>query len=240
MRIPGNDGLATHRRKPFANSPLSLRADTAPTVNTSRFILLSLLSISITPRVHAAAPLTDRQEDAGEVGSTLQYAVPLTALALTYVLHTTRDTDRFSLSSEDLLHLNGSPRHDLLLAIGRSAALTEALKFAVNEKRPNGGDHSFPSGHTSFAFSGAEFIRKEYGWQWGIPAYLAAGYVGWSRVEANAHHTHDVLAGAAIGILANHDFGEIKTRYGLLSLQPAAFDTPSQPFTGLQLTLTLR
>ena len=73
---------------------------------------------------------------------------------------------------------------------------------------PNGGPRSFPSGHTSIAFSGAEFIRKEYGWRWAAAAYAAAGFVGWSRAwnRSQQHYVHDVLAGAALGILANHDF----------------------------------
>ena len=79
-------------------------------------------------------------------------------------------------------------------------ALTQGLKFTVNERRPNGGEHSFPSGHASARFSSAEFMRERYGWEVGIPAYVAASFVGYSRVEAKAHYVHDVLAGAAIGI----------------------------------------
>jgi len=81
-----------------------------------------------------------------------------------------------------------------------TAALTQGLSLLVNEDRPNGKNYSFPSGHTSYAFFSAEFIRKRYGWEVGIPAYVAASFVGYSRVEAKAHYTHDVLAGAAIGI----------------------------------------
>lgn len=32
-----------------------------------------------------------------------------------------------------------------------------------------------------------------------MPAQLVAAFVGLSRVEANKHHVHDVLVGAAIG-----------------------------------------
>jgi len=185
----------------------------------------------------AAPPLSDRQEDVRGAGDKMQYAIPLTGLALTYVLSAHRGTDAFDLTAGDFLHLNGSPRHDLLLALGRSSLVTDVLKGSVNERRPDGGHHSFPSGHTSFAFTGAEFIRKEYGWGWGAPAYLAASFVGWSRVEAQAHHTHDVLAGAAIGILANHDFGEVRTRFGRLSLEPADLATPTTFAPGLKLDL---
>jgi len=78
---------------------------------------------------------------------------------------------------------------------------TGILKCLVPEKRPNGGEHSFPSGHTSLSFCSAEFIRKRYGWGWGLPAYAAAVFVGYSRVQSKAHYVHDVAAGALIGFV---------------------------------------
>ncbi|NOX32141.1 MAG: phosphatase PAP2 family protein [Deltaproteobacteria bacterium] len=83
---------------------------------------------------------------------------------------------------------------------------TYALKYTVNEKRPNGGSHGFPSGHTSAAFSGASFLQKRYGWEYGIPAYVGASFVGWSRIESNEHYWQDVLAGAAIGVISTYIF----------------------------------
>jgi len=85
------------------------------------------------------------------------------------------------------------------LQFGESAALTlvatYGLNYAIEEERPNGGSHSFPSAHTSISFASAEFMRKRYGWNYGIPAYAAALFVAYSRVEARQHHTHDVIAG---------------------------------------------
>jgi len=83
---------------------------------------------------------------------------------------------------------------------------TAALKYSINTKRPNGGSHSFPSGHASVAFSGASFLQKRYGWKYGIPAYAAASFVGWSRIESNNHYIKDVLAGAAIGTISTYIF----------------------------------
>lgn len=80
-----------------------------------------------------------------------------------------------------------------------TGAVTEALKVIVDEKRPNGNRYSFPSGHTSISFCSAEFLRKRYGWRYGAPAYAASVFVGYSRVQARRHWTHDVIAGAAIG-----------------------------------------
>lgn len=54
------------------------------------------------------------------------------------------------------------------------------LKPTVNEKRPNGGKWSFPSGHTASAFSSASFLQMRYGWKYGIPAYALATVVGYS------------------------------------------------------------
>ncbi len=203
--------------------------------NLKRYgVLLGVLWIG---SAAAAAPLTDRQEDAGELGNSMQLAIPAAALALTYLLHRPDESGHSGFNAGRLIHMDGSPRHDFALALGRSVLITQGLKYAVNEQRPNGGTQSFPSGHTSVAFVGAEFIRKEYGWYWGVPAYLAAGYVGWSRVESREHYTHDVLAGAAIGILVNHDFREIHTRYGVLSMQAAPMYAQGRSVPALQFRL---
>ena len=87
--------------------------------------------------------------------------------------------------------------------MGATAIVTLGLKQLIDKKRPNGESQSFPSAHTSLAFAGAGFIQQRYGWKYGIPAYLGASFVGWSRVDAKQHYTEDVLAGAAIGIVSN-------------------------------------
>ncbi|WPC76066.1 phosphatase PAP2 family protein [Vibrio porteresiae] len=75
---------------------------------------------------------------------------------------------------------------------------THVLKVSVNEERPNGRDYSFPSGHTSAAVQGAAYLQFRYGWQYGVPAYMLSGVVGYSRVENKYHYWHDVAAGAAL------------------------------------------
>ncbi len=90
-----------------------------------------------------------------------------------------------------------------LLQLGETAALgfgvTEALKYGIDERRPNGGHLSFPSGHTSLAFSGAGYLHARYGWKVGLPFELLAAGVAYSRVKTHDHHWYDVVAGAAIG-----------------------------------------
>lgn len=76
---------------------------------------------------------------------------------------------------------------------------TTALKYALNTERPNGGNHSFPSGHTALAFAGAGYLHARYGWKVGVPFELIAAGVAYSRVKTRDHHWYDVVAGAAIG-----------------------------------------
>src|SRR5436190_23845504 len=93
---------------------------------------------------------SDGVETAGDV---LQYVLPAAAAGMT------------------LAYRDGEGA----LQFGESAATTLAatygLKYAINEKRPNGGHQSFPSGHSSISFTSAEFIRKRYGWEYGLPSY---------------------------------------------------------------------
>jgi len=98
-----------------------------------------------------------------------------------------------------------------------TVAITQALKYSVNRTRPNGGNHSFPSGHTSAAFQGAAFIHARYGDAYAIPAYIAASFVGYSRVYANKHFKSDVYAGAIIGSLSSSYFA---TPYKDLNITP--------------------
>ena len=86
------------------------------------------------------------------------------------------------------------------LTEGVTLGLTTGLKYALPEERPDHSDNkSFPSGHTSASFAAAGYLTKRYGWEWGLPATLAAGLVGLSRVESKDHHWYDVVAGAALG-----------------------------------------
>ena len=83
--------------------------------------------------------------------------------------------------------------------------MVSGLKKIVNEERPNGGEHSFPSGHTSVAFAMAQFMHHEYGdksvW-FSIGAYSCATTVGLMRIAKNAQWISDVVAGAGFGMLS--------------------------------------
>lgn len=85
------------------------------------------------------------------------------------------------------------------------AAMGYGLKLCVTEQRPDGsGNHSFPSGHTAFAFTGAELMRIECGNGCGAAGYAIATTVAIMRLYNQKHWLHDVLMGAGIGVLSAH------------------------------------
>lgn len=92
-----------------------------------------------------------------------------------------------------------------------SAILANGIKVIVRRDRPfvtypeieklaSGGSYSFPSGHSSEAFSIATSLSISFPkWYVVAPAYLWAGLVGYSRMDLGVHYPTDVLAGAVLG-----------------------------------------
>ena len=119
-------------------------------------------------------------------GDVMAYVLPATALGLTAYFKDGEGAWEFTESATITM------------------AVTFGLKYAIHSRRPNGEPHSFPSGHAAITFSSAEFLRKRYGWKYGVPAYVFASLVGYSRVRAHVHYFRDVAAGAAIGMATTY------------------------------------
>ena len=87
-----------------------------------------------------------------------------------------------------------------------STAFVLPLKHLVKEERPDGTNHlSFPSGHTTTAFSSAHFLFREYEDEniWlAISGYPIAIFTGVYRTLNDKHWVGDVVAGAGFGILS--------------------------------------
>ena len=85
-----------------------------------------------------------------------------------------------------------------------SQGVTQSLKLIVRYPRPDQQDYySFPSGHTTSAFTNATILHEEYGQRsvlYSIGGYGTATAVGSMRILNNRHWLADVLMGAGIGI----------------------------------------
>jgi membrane-associated phospholipid phosphatase len=96
---------------------------------------------------------------------------------------------------------------DTFLTVGTVYGLSRI----VREERPDHSDqHSFPSNTTALAAAPAAFLWQRYGWQYGVPAYAAAAFVAYSRVDGQKHHWWDVATSGAIGLAYSEIF---TTRY---------------------------
>ena len=147
--------------------------------NLKRYIVIAVVCLFAFP--------SNSQEVIRDIGDYVQMGLPLTGLGI-------------SLAKRDK-----EGTYQLLKSFALQTGSTIFLKKVVNKKRPSGGKYSFPSGHTSLSFMGSTFLWKRYGWKYGIPATIAAGFVGYSRagIDDPVHYPSDVFAGAAIGILSS-------------------------------------
>lgn len=101
----------------------------------------------------------------------------------------------------------------VIVATLSSALLTTIIKHMVNRKRPfivypfiqkigTGGSPSFPSGHTSDAFTMAAALSMAFPkWYVIIPSYAWAVAVGYSRMDLGVHYPSDVIASVFIGTI---------------------------------------
>lgn len=86
-------------------------------------------------------------------------------------------------------------------------ALSTTMKHTLQRGRPGNPDErtSFPSGHTTTAFLGAELLRREYGREYPVVAvagYAVATGVACMRVWNNRHWVSDLLGGAGCALLS--------------------------------------
>jgi undecaprenyl-diphosphatase len=105
---------------------------------------------------------------------------------------------------------------DVLLLLGVTLVIVEAIKFLVGARRPCDAltgvrtlpafpcsaelDPSFPSGHASRAFAVATLLAIRFRWWVRIPAVAFAILVGISRVYLGLHWPSDILGGVIAGI----------------------------------------
>lgn len=95
------------------------------------------------------------------------------------------------------------------LAVSVNHRVSSGIKDLAKRERPNGlSDQSFPSLHSSNAFTAAEITSRNLALislnerqhrYLNTGLYALASSTAWARVEAGVHYPSDVLAGAALG-----------------------------------------
>lgn len=151
---------------------------------------LTFLSIFLFAPAESYGQLFNKEDSFIEnSGDAALVALPLSALATTFIVKDKQGSWQFTKS--------------FLL----NQAVTFTAKALINKERPlQGGDYAFPSGHTSTVFQSASFFHRRYGFKYAIPAYVFAGFTGYSRMNAQRHDGWDVLAGAIVGIGSTYFF----------------------------------
>ncbi len=99
-----------------------------------------------------------------------------------------------------------------LASLAGSAILSTTLKAVTHRDRPfithpdliynkqSPTDYSFPSGHTTVAFSTATTLSLSFPkWYVIVPSFAYASAVGYSRIYLGVHYPSDVLGGAILG-----------------------------------------
>jgi membrane-associated phospholipid phosphatase len=112
------------------------------------------------------------------------------------------------------LNKNPSARRNALVisaSLLTSASSCEILRYSIKRPRPfrtypdiqnvtSSRGPSFPSGHTTAAFSLATSMSLAYPeWYVIAPSFLWAAAVGYSRMDLGVHYPSDVLFGAVLG-----------------------------------------
>lgn len=99
-----------------------------------------------------------------------------------------------------------------IIAIGIAALLANfVLKGIFSRPRPfvtysqlhalvSVSGTSFPSAHTMSSFANAYVIYRREGKKYGIPSYILAGLIAFSRMYLGVHYLSDVLGGLVLGI----------------------------------------
>ena len=117
---------------------------------------------------------------------------------------------------------------------------TLAVKGISNTSRPstdwNNGRYGFPSFHAASSFCIAAVLEETQGLQVGLPAYVAAGLIGWTRIDERDHDLSDIVFGAVLGTVIGKSVAGQRLRNDP-RFQLGTFHDAPTGCTGLQIEL---
>ena len=124
----------------------------------------------------------------------------------------------------------------MMRALAVTSTTTLVLKGIVRNHTPNDKNWAWPSGHTASSFTVASVLDEFYGPQIGIPAYLAAGFVGYRMMDSGDHWASDVLFGGVLGYIVGHTIaGEYKLDLAGFKVKPLVSTLHEGPSAGIVL-----
>ncbi len=142
-------------------------------------------------------PTSDAWKTISATAKPISIAVPIGLFAVSLIEH-------------DKTLANNS--YEMAAGLALTAIVTQGLKTISDRPRPYYSysdiypdewkdNSSFPSGHTSFAFSTATSLALHTKkWYITVPAFAWATSVGYSRMYLGQHYPSDVFAGAITGM----------------------------------------
>jgi membrane-associated phospholipid phosphatase len=175
------------------------------------------------------------------IGNTIgNPAYTLPPLGLFYLYgHFADDTKarRTSLLAAESLAISGLISESIKLTVQRPRPQTGESSSKWYGPRLKSGDKSFPSSHTTAAFSLASVFAEEYGTNPYVPpvAYGLASLTAFARIYDNKHWASDVFLGGAIGYFV----GKTVVRYHTQS-NSALTILPTVSLQGLGFTAQYR
>lgn len=174
----------------------------------SRFITLLLCCCSLLNAQNSDIDILrdvnlNRNEDLDPAYKLLSNTTLEISMAIPLIIYTVGHMKKDSISKNKAIIIG-----ETFLVNG---VLTTAMKMAVKRERPfntypdidratSVTGYSFPSGHTSTAFSTATALSIAYPkWYIIAPSFLWASSVSYSRMHLGVHYPTDLLAGAVLG-----------------------------------------
>jgi hypothetical protein len=144
------------------------------------FVLIFSLILQTGPADSARSSHCTAKRNHTRIADFGKTAMPLTALGISLIKF-----DWLGAAISQVL------AHGLYLTNGK-------FEHKIGKRRPCGCSGAFPSGHMIMFASSASYLHYRYGWQYGLPAYIAALGFSYDRVRNRAHSWGDMLGTAAI------------------------------------------
>ncbi len=121
------------------------------------------------------------------------------------------------------------------VVLGRSRPEKNAGAWKYNLFTLDVGEMSFPSAHTSTAFSLASVIAGQYNIWVDVSVYTLAGLTALSRIYHNKHWASDVFAGAVLGILVGRAVVHLNSSEKSKKLALMPYFVPEERLYGVKL-----